>query len=350
MKQIILVLFILLLGWFFLINSFKVLRNVNTMGWVLTCQNELKDVWQYIEQYQDDWDGSFPQSLSQIFSKDTLPCCTVGSRGYCYLAPIHNEIRPLCWDSETHCHKFDHKPYKRNILFSDGHVESFNEKDFFQLMQKFGISDPNSTFSKYIPLPNVSKDIEPIVHQELLDVLEKTDISEIEKLREEFYQYPIDQQLETIAYTLSQGIYSDKTIRLMTGNRDLLNTSFAKYFPKNIRNLEGRALYDAVNIIYTVFPPDPAFIPVLLDHAIESDYVAANKISEHPRHNPIIFSVFITTSKILYKISDKKIGKDYLSSSQSQNEDKKETLIEGWRDTYEKSIKPDLIKKSVIVE
>jgi hypothetical protein len=350
MKKIIFIIVVIAFAYLCLNIFFGALRNVNTMAWVLTCKNHLKDIWQSIEQYQEDWDGSFPQSLSQINTQNSIPKCPGDSWDYCYLAPSDKGIKPLCWDSQTHYHKFDHKPYKRNVLFSDGHIESLDEKDFFRIMQKYGISDPNNTFSKYIPPLNISKEIEPIPHQELLDILEKTDFSEIGKLREDFYKYPIQQQLETIAYTLSKGIYSDKTVRLMTGNRDLLNTSFTKYFPKNIRNLEGRPLYDAVNIINKVFPPDPALLPVLLDYAIESDYIASSKISEHSMHEPIIFSVFITTSQALYKISGKKIGKDLFSSSQSQDKDKKEELIKQWRDIYEKSIKPDLIKKGIISE
>jgi hypothetical protein len=73
-------------------------------------------------------------------------------------------------------------------------------------MQKYGISNPNNTFSKYEPFTVPSKYVEPVPHQELLGILENTDISEIEKLREDFYKYPVQQQLETIAYTLSQGI------------------------------------------------------------------------------------------------------------------------------------------------
>jgi hypothetical protein len=135
----------------------------------------------------------------------------------------------------------------------------------------------------------------------------------------------------------------------MTGNRDLLNTSLARFFLKNIRNLEGRPLYDAVNIIHTVFPPDPAFIPVLLDYAIESDYVVSYKKSACPGRKPIIFYVFITTSQALYNISDKKIGMCTLPWDWVEYRDK-EKVINQWHDTYEKSVEPDLIKKGVITE
>jgi len=132
MKQIIIILVLLFLGYFFLQTFFRVMRNVNTMAHVLTCENELKDIWQHIDQYREDWDGTFPQSLSQIYTQDEIPKCFGSSQEYCYLALVEKRIRPLCWDSETHCHKFDHKPYKRNVLFSDGHIESLYEKDFFK--------------------------------------------------------------------------------------------------------------------------------------------------------------------------------------------------------------------------
>jgi prepilin-type processing-associated H-X9-DG protein len=355
MKKIIFILFLIIFICFFIILDS--LSLINTTARVLGCVNNLKDIWQYIEQYKVDWDGSLPQSLSQLDFYGDLPRCpgdrekdeTSRSWDYCYLAPSDKGIKPLCWDSETHHYKIK-KPYKRNVLFTDGHIESLDEKDFFRLMQKYGISDPNNTFSKYIPPSNISKEIEPVPHQGLLDILEKTDISEIEKLREIFYKYPIQQQLETIAYTLSKGIYSDKTVRLMTGNRDLLNTGFAKYFPKNIRNLEGRPLYDAVNIINTVFPKDPTFIPVLLDYAIESDYIPSYKTSTHSGHEPLISSFFEIISHTLYKLSNKKIGTLYYPGSQYQDRGKREEVIKQWRDIYEKSIKPDLIKKGIISE
>ena len=228
MKKLIIACVVIIICYFFIQTFFGTLRNVNTMAWVITCENRLKNIWQCIKQYKEDWDGSFPQSLSQLalYTEDSLPECPGESSAYCYLAPSDRLIKPLCWDSKTHYHKFDKKPYKRNVLFTDGHIESLREKDFFQLMKKFGISNPDNTFSKYVPSPEMSKDIEPVPHEELIKVLENTDISDINKLRDAFYQYPIQQQLETVAYSLSQGIYCDKAVRLITGNRKLLNINF----------------------------------------------------------------------------------------------------------------------------
>lgn len=59
--------------------------------------------------------------------------------------PNSKDIQPICWDSQLHRIKGCVFPdiCRRNVLFSDGHVETMSERKFLKLMRQYSIEQPN---------------------------------------------------------------------------------------------------------------------------------------------------------------------------------------------------------------
>jgi len=154
--------FVLFMMGFMLIDF--VFRIYATQG-EFQCRRNLEKVANAIKLYQKDSNEVLPHSLAKLkpyygvlYRKDHdgIPICT-GNRSetedtsyawpYVYSSSLLIDANavPICWDSKSH--RIDlllRSPYfTRNVLFSDGHIETLSEQKFFALMHKYGVDDPN---------------------------------------------------------------------------------------------------------------------------------------------------------------------------------------------------------------
>ncbi len=138
-----------------LVSFVDTLNAMNTHARILMCEKTLKAIWSALEQYMGDFNEDLPASLSELepYMKETWYKCPGDreedeishSRDYCYHILSSKEPAPICWDSKPHRKRWRLLPdtYTWNVLYTDGHVERLNKRDFLSLMRSIGISDPN---------------------------------------------------------------------------------------------------------------------------------------------------------------------------------------------------------------
>jgi hypothetical protein len=128
----------------------------NAKAHILMCKKTLEETWRAFELYKKDFNGALPPSLFELrpYMKEAQPKCPGDreedeksySRDYFYYNMLSSkEPRPICWDSKPHRIRSRLLPdaYIWNVLYTDGHVESLNRREFLSLMRSIGIRDPN---------------------------------------------------------------------------------------------------------------------------------------------------------------------------------------------------------------
>ena len=146
------------------------LLRFNGFGSVLQCRRKLRDIAAAFDAYRNESEGDWPPRLRALVPymrdvpspADWVPMCVGNRQGDCaYGWPYvfrsdvkHTDVEPICWDSQPHRIKGAFFPdiYVRNVLFNDGHVETLSEGKFLRLMQKSGVTEPN-TFDPADTLP-----------------------------------------------------------------------------------------------------------------------------------------------------------------------------------------------------
>jgi len=169
-KRRIIVATFLIIALIFVFLFLNALVGINTRGRLLVCENTLKAVARAIELYKADFRGALPPSLLELKpyiekrylpGEQGLPRC-VGNRNedetsdtweYCYYPSTSKEISPICWDSQPHRMKslLGSDIYLWNVLYSDGHVERFHEKEFFRELSILISNKPDLLAQMKIP-------------------------------------------------------------------------------------------------------------------------------------------------------------------------------------------------------
>lgn len=147
------------------------LVGINTRGRLLVCENTLKAVACAIELYRADFNGALPPSLLELkpyiekrylHGEQGLPRCVgnrnekEGSNTWSYVydpALSNNHVRPICWDSKSHRikHLFLPDSLRWNILYSDGHVETLNDRKLFKELLRFVSKKPGALAQINLP-------------------------------------------------------------------------------------------------------------------------------------------------------------------------------------------------------
>ena len=146
--------------------------SINVHAHRLMCENTLKEIAHAIELYRADWDGVLPLSLLELnpyveekyrgFGPKGIPRCP-GDRGedetsdswdYVYQPSLSNiAVRPICWDSKPHHSKGIVLPdvVRWNVLYSDGHIETLNDRKFFKELLRFVSRKPDALAKMELP-------------------------------------------------------------------------------------------------------------------------------------------------------------------------------------------------------
>lgn len=141
---------------------------------MLHCENYLKTIAKATNLYQADWDGQWPESLKvmeKYYPYKRIPTCP-GNRNdeetsdrwiYYYFKPKVEEVVPVCWDSKPHYNKKAKllpsiKMY--NVLYSDGHIESYSETEIF--LELFQLAKTNPEVLKVLDFPTEKNSKLPI--------------------------------------------------------------------------------------------------------------------------------------------------------------------------------------------
>lgn len=100
------------------------------------CRKHLEEIGRALPAFQARY-GRAPQHLAELYQKMKIPLCPAHrdqlDGGYTYRPPRgRGGRRMVCWDTQPHVYNYRYlKPFRRayrNVLFSDGTVETLEEK------------------------------------------------------------------------------------------------------------------------------------------------------------------------------------------------------------------------------
>ncbi len=185
------------------------------------------------------------------------------------------------------------------------------------------------------------KEIKPIAHKELLDILAKAeDANNRNEFIKEFKSHKMNDKIETIAYSLVEGIYPYSTNEMVYSDEELKDKRLLPILVQLIKEAKGDKLLTAVWVASNI--PDRTLLPILMDYALESDYVRTKK---YPSEDMVIYlSVFNATAEAIYRITNKTIGTNNYSSLKIVPDEERSNMIKKWRKIYDETLKKDYEK------
>ena len=172
-----------------------------------------------------------------------------------------------------------------------------------------------------------TKDVKPVVHEELMKILENIEKGEnIQELNNRFNKFPKEQKLETAEYCLKENKHINQMLLKMSIDASLWDKCLVPYIAETMPKLKDRDLMIAARVSSKI--PDVNLIEPLLNYAVDSNYsewdfdglpgrgARAKKIT-----------VFEYSAMAISTITNGKIGKYNPGKT-------KETLIREWRDSW----------------
>ena len=184
----------------------------------------------------------------------------------------------------------------------------------------------------------------------LLDTLAKAEAAGLENRSEfanKFKTYKWTEKLETIAYAIEKGLYPHSISYYMLYNdTDLQDKRLVPFIARAIRESEDENLLAAVNIACRI--PDPSLLTFLMEYALGNDYKYISGTIQDG--NIEYLSVFGSTARAIYEITDGKIGSlNYSSTREEITEDEKQSMIKQWRQIYDETLKQDYEPDTLIL-
>ena len=167
-----------------------------------------------------------------------------------------------------------------------------------------------------------TKGIEPVAHQEMLDILEQTEKQNTEELKNRFNQFTKEQKLETIAYCFKENKQISEALWKIIQEPSLRDKSLVPYLVEEMPKLKGRAMMLAARSAILI--PDINLMEPLLNYAVESDYQEEYTGNIGRYTETIHMSAFEEAANAINIITNNRMGKILPEKS-------KETLIQEWR-------------------
>ena len=186
------------------------------------------------------------------------------------------------------------------------------------------------------------KEIKPIAHKELLEILKEAESSKDKSVyAKKFKTYNLNDKLETIAYVLVEGIYTESVFGMIHEDDELHDKRLIPIISQIIKGGKEDKLLTAVWMAREI--PDKSLLPILMDYTIDSNYVKIKKsgTDEHIEYD----SVFIATAEAIYRITNKTIGTNNYSSIKIVPDEERSNMIKKWRKIYDETLKKDYEKK-----
>ena len=188
------------------------------------------------------------------------------------------------------------------------------------------------------------KAIHPVAHLEILAIFAQAEgIIDKSEYTEVLKNYNLNDKLETIVYSLEQGLYPD-CLRYMNTLQD---KRLVPFIAKAIKEYEGEKLWSALQL--AVGNPDPNLLPYLMKYAFDNDYVKTYRYGTENEQFYYV-SVFSSAAYAISEITEGKIGtQKYRYFREAITEDQKQAMIQQWLKIYEETLKQDYEPSKLIL-
>ncbi len=181
------------------------------------------------------------------------------------------------------------------------------------------------------PVLTETKGIKPVVHQELLDILEQTKKQNTDELKNKFTQFPKEKKLETIAYCFKENKHISEALWKIIQEPSLRDKCLVPYLVEEMPKLKGQAMMLAARAAQMI--PDVNFMEPLLNYAVESDYQEKYTGNIGRYTETIHMSAFEEAARAIYRITNRRIGSDNIRVGDDGKKSKEE-LIQQWRSAW----------------
>jgi hypothetical protein len=179
------------------------------------------------------------------------------------------------------------------------------------------------------PVPGQSV-IDPVEDDEILGILARAEKAKLKgKILREMHAYTKERRVRALAYALKEGKHRNAALQVIIDQEDLKDPGLTPFLIEAIRSEKDATLLLAAMVVNHI--PGPELVNVLLNEALNSDYVDMKFIATEEGPEYVFDSVFAEAAEALYSITDGRIGSEKVRRDIMMPEEERNALIKKWR-------------------